>query len=76
MKKVEIYTSNSCIYCHEAKEFLQEKNVPYVEHNISKDIEARKTLMAKGYRGVPVIIIDDEAIVGFEKEELEVKLGL
>jgi glutaredoxin len=34
-------------------------------------MEARKELMAKGYMGVPVLIIGDEEIVGFDKEKID-----
>lgn len=76
MKKVDIYTSSSCVYCHEAKEFFQENNIDFTEYNISDDIEARKTLMKKGYRSVPLIVIDGEEILGFDKDEIEQKLSI
>lgn len=76
MKKVEIYSSDSCGYCHEAKAFFKEQNVEYIEHNISKDMEARKALMKKGYMSVPVIIINEEEFVGFEKDKIASALNL
>jgi glutaredoxin 3 len=36
MKNVEIYTGNDCHYCHEAKEFFEEKNVPFTEQMFPK----------------------------------------
>ncbi len=76
MNKVEIYTSNSCGYCHMAKEFFSENNVEYIEHNISEDPEAKKALIKKGYRGVPVIDINGEEMVGFDKEKVIALLKL
>ena len=76
MNKVEIYTSNSCGYCHMAKEFFSENNVEYIEHNISEDPEAKKALIKKGYRGVPVIDINGEEMVGFDKEKVMALLKL
>ena len=70
MKNVEIYTSDSCQYCHMAMEFFDENNIPYKEHNISKDKEARMEIIKKGYRSVPLIIIDNKEILGFNKEEI------
>ncbi len=71
MKKVIIYSSNTCKYCHLAKEFFEENNIEYIEKNVSEDVVAKKELIKKGYMGVPVIIIDEEEIQGFDKERLE-----
>ncbi len=71
MSNVIVYSSNSCGYCTLAKEYLQEKGVSYEEKNISTDPTAKKELIQKGYRGVPVIIVNGEEIVGFDKAKLE-----
>ncbi|MFA5522845.1 MAG: glutaredoxin family protein [Tissierellales bacterium] len=71
MSNVIIYSSNTCGYCTLAKEYLQEKGVSYEEKNISTDPIARKELMQKGYMGVPVIVVNGEEIVGFDKARLE-----
>ncbi|MBC2580752.1 glutaredoxin family protein [Clostridium sp. DJ247] len=76
MKKVDIYTSNTCGYCHAAKEYFDENRVEYTEHNISSNPEARKELMKKGYMSVPVIVIDGEEILGFDKPKVSSLLGL
>ena len=76
MNKIEIYTSNSCGYCHMAKEFFNENNIDYIEHNISEDSEAKKALIKKEYRSVPVIDINGEEMVGFDKEKVVAILGL
>lgn len=74
-KKITIYTSNSCMYCHMAKDYLDELDVPYEEKNVSSDERARHELAEKGYMGVPVIIIGDEEIVGFDKGRIAQALG-
>jgi glutaredoxin 3 len=76
MNKVEIYTSNSCGYCHMAKDFFKENNIEYIEHNISEDSEAKKILIKKGYRSVPVIDINGKEMMGFDKEKVVAMLGL
>ncbi|WZL72445.1 glutaredoxin family protein [Clostridiaceae bacterium 35-E11] len=70
-KNVVVYSSDSCIYCKDAKNYLQSLGVEYTEKNVSKDMTARKELMAKGFMGVPVILIDDETIQGFDKGRLD-----
>lgn len=68
---VLIYTSSTCPYCVAAKEYLNEKGVSYTEKNITTDPSARKELMSMGHMGVPVIIIDGEEVVGFDKPRME-----
>lgn len=76
MAKVVVYSSNTCPYCVTAKEFLTENNIEFEEKNIQEDKDARKELMSMGHMGVPVILIDDEEIVGFDKPKIEEALGL
>ena len=70
MKQIDIYTSNNCQYCHEAKEFFNESNIPFTEHNISVSKEAKAEIIKKGYRSVPLIVIDGQEILGFDKEKI------
>ena len=51
MKKVTVYTSTTCPYCQMAKEYLQEREIPFDEKNVQTDKEARSELMAMGYTG-------------------------
>lgn len=76
MRKVEIYTSDSCGYCRAAKDFLNLHNVSFVEHNITTDTKARKELINKGYRSVPLIVVDNIEITGFDRERLAEALKL
>ncbi|OPJ54704.1 glutaredoxin family protein [Alkalithermobacter paradoxus] len=76
MAKIEIFTSNTCGYCHTAKEYFDEKKIEYVEHNISEDSTARKKLMSMGYMSVPVIVIEGEEVLGFDKNRIEELLSL
>ena len=71
MSKVTVYTSNTCPYCTMAKDYLKDKEVAFEEKNVQTDKEARQELMAMGYTGVPVICVDDEQIVGFDKNRLD-----
>lgn len=74
MQQINIYTTTTCPVCHEAMEYFDEKSIPYTEHNVSNDPEARKELMKKGFRAVPVIMVGDKTLVGFDKEEVEAAL--
>lgn len=77
MKNVTIYSTPSCHFCHMAKDFFKEKNVTYTEFNVASDLEKRKEMVEKsGQMGVPVIIIGDELVVGFNKPKVAQLLGL
>ena len=77
-KKVEIYSTESCHFCHMAKEFFATHNIPFTNYNVGTDMAKRKEMMEKsGQLGVPVIIIDDnDIIIGFDKNKLSNLLGV
>lgn len=74
MADVKVFTSSTCPYCVSAKEYLKEKGVEYTEKNVQTDKDARKELMAMGHMGVPVLVIDGEEIVGFDKDKIDTLL--
>lgn len=77
MSKVIIYTTPTCIYCKMAKAFFKEHNVDYEEKNVSTDTAARDEMIAKSHQlGVPVIDIDGEFTVGFDKERISKLLNI
>ena len=75
MEKIKVYTSSTCPYCVMAKEYLAEKGLEYEEKNVQTDKAARQELMKMGYTGVPVVVIGDEEIVGFDKAKIYEALG-
>lgn len=66
MQEVKIYTSDTCIQCIKAKEFLDDNGIEYREYNISKSTEARKELIGMGYMSIPVTIIGTDHVLGFD----------
>jgi glutaredoxin 3 len=77
MKKVTIYTTPTCHFCHQAKLFFQAHDVAFEEHDVQTDLAARQEMLTKsGQMGVPVIIIGDELIVGFDQPRLRQLLGV
>lgn len=77
MKKVQIYSTPSCSYCHMAKDFFKKNNVSYEDFDVAVNLEKRKEMVEKsGQMGVPVILIDGELIVGFDKAKISGLLGL
>ncbi len=77
MPKVKIYSTPTCVYCVTLKRFLQEKNISFEEVDVSEDKEAAEEMIQKtGQMGVPVVEIDDEVIVGFDRDKISKLLNL
>lgn len=71
-KKVEIYSTANCHFCHAAKEFFKEKGIEYTDYNVGTDPEKRSEMVEMtGQMGVPVIVVDGkDAIIGFDQKAL------
>ncbi len=70
--KVIVYTTPTCHFCGAVKEYLTEKKVAYKEINVQADAQAADDMIRKsGQMGVPVIDIDDQIVVGFNKPKLD-----
>jgi glutaredoxin len=52
-------------------DYLDGKGLQYEEKNISRDAEAKKELISKGFMGVPIIMVDDDVVEGFNKSKLD-----
>ena len=77
MPKVKVYSTPTCPWCHRAKEFLDELKVEYDDINVVEDQKAAEEMVNKsGQRGVPVIDIDGEIIVGFNPDAIKKALKM
>ena len=71
-KQVVIYSTPTCPYCKRAKDYLARKGISYIEHNVAIDRAAAKEMVKKtGQLGVPVILVDDEILIGFNQTQLD-----
>ncbi len=76
-KKIRIYSTPTCTYCIILKRYLAEKNIQYEELDVSQNEEAQKEMIEKTNQlGVPVVDIDGEIIIGFDKEKIDNILNL
>lgn len=71
-KKVEIYSTPNCHFCHMAKDYFREKGVEFTDHNVASDTAKRAEMLdISGQMGVPVIVIDQkDLVIGFNKPVL------
>ena len=72
MAQVRIYTTPTCAYCKMAKEYFKENDIEYEEFNVAEDSAKRQEMFEKtGQMGVPVIEINDQIVIGFDKGKIE-----
>ncbi len=77
MAQVKVFSTPTCPYCLRAKDYLKEKGVAFDAVDVSSDRAGLEEMMrVSGQMGVPVILVDNDVIVGFDKERLNAKLGL
>lgn len=75
--KIKIYSTPTCPYCHTLKTFLTEKGFEYEEIDVAANEKAQEEMMQKsGQIGVPVVDIDGEIIVGFDKKRISELLNI
>jgi len=69
--RVRVFSSASCPYCFTLMEFLKEKGIEFEEIDVSKDEKARDEMIKKSGRlEAPIIEIDGQIVVGFDKEKI------
>jgi glutaredoxin len=73
--KVRIYTAVWCGYCKKAKAHLASKGVPYDELDVETSEQGRGEFIKLGGRGVPVILVGNQRMNGFDAAALDAMLG-
>ena len=74
---VKVYSTSACPYCVQVKEFLKMNNVEFEDIDVSADQQAAQEMIEKtGQMGVPVLDINGEIVVGFDKDKISQLLGL
>ncbi len=77
MKNVTIYSTPTCHFCNMAKDYFAQNNIQYTPIDVSADAEKRKEMVEKsGQLGVPVIVIDNDVVIGFNKPKLAQLLNI
>jgi len=72
MPQVTIYTTPTCTYCTQAKAYFKQKGVAYDEKDVSVDRAAAYEMVRRTQQqGVPVITIDTETVIGFDRPRIE-----
>ena len=77
MPNVKVYSTSTCPYCAMAKDFLKKNNIQFENIDVGIDRRAGQEMVDKsGQMGVPVLDIDSQIIVGFDKAVIAKALNL
>lgn len=74
---VTVYSTPTCSWCQVAKDHLRSHSIAFDDVDVSADMgRAREMVEKTGQYGVPVIEVDGEIIVGFDRARLDALLGI
>jgi glutaredoxin-like YruB-family protein len=69
---VIVYSADWCAFCHAAKQYFDKLGVTYEERNVEEKPEyMQESVQKSGQMGIPVIDIDGEIIVGFDRPRID-----
>jgi glutaredoxin-like YruB-family protein len=75
--KVIVFSTPTCSFCNQAKRYFKEKNIRFTDVDVSRDQSAARDMMRRtGQMGVPVILINNKAIVGFDRNKINQMLNI
>jgi glutaredoxin 3 len=74
---VTVYSTPTCSWCQLTKDHLRSHGISFDDVDVAADMSrAREMVEKSGQYGVPVIDIDGEIIVGFDRNRIDSLLGL
>lgn len=69
---IKLYTTPTCVYCVTLKEYLKNHNIAFEEIDVSNNDEAlQEMIKISNQMGVPVVDIDGEVVIGFNKVKID-----
>jgi len=75
--KVIVFSTPTCSFCVAAKNYFRQKGVRFTDVDVSKDEKAALDMRRRtGQAGVPVILINNRPIIGFDKSKINQLLGI
>ena len=69
--RITLYSSRNCAHCRQARQYLKQSGLRFVELDVQQNARAQKAFAKLGARGVPVILVGDTRIDGFDKKRLD-----
>lgn len=70
--KIIVYGAEWCAFCHEAMHYFDKLGVKYTYKNVDLNMDAAHAAIEKsGQTGIPVIDMDGEIIIGFDRHKID-----
>ena len=66
-----MYGAAWCGYCAQTRQYCAANGIRYTEHDIETSEEGRRGYEALGVRGIPVVVIDDTVVQGFNPQHMD-----
>lgn len=74
---IKIFSTPSCTYCKTLKSYLTNNNKQFIDVDVSADEnELNEMVKLSGQMSVPVLQIDKNVIIGFDKQKIDELLNL
>jgi glutaredoxin-like YruB-family protein len=71
-----VYSADWCAFCHAAKDYFKKLGVSFEERNVEQDPKfMHESVEKSGQMGIPVIDMDGEIIVGFDRPKIDAHLA-
>ena len=75
--KIIVFSTPTCSFCNQAKRYFREKNIRFTDVDVSRDQSAARDMMRRtGQMGVPVILINNKPIIGFDRPKINQMLNI
>lgn len=72
MPKILLFTQPGCFSCELMRIYLEARELPFEERDISTDLEARRTMTeTHGSNETPTMLLDGEVLIGFDPNLLD-----
>lgn len=69
---ITVYSADWCGFCRMVKNYFDQKGIEYTEKNVEEKNEyATEAFEKSGQRGIPVVDIDGQIIVGFDRPAID-----
>lgn len=64
-KSVVMYSTAWCGFCRKARNYLKQNKIPFTEYDVEKSEKGRRDYKKLNGRGVPILLIGDKRMNGF-----------
>ena len=68
--RITLYSTSSCSHCRQLKQWLRQHRIPFREMDIQRNPRALREFQRHGGRGVPLLLVGDSAIRGFDRQKI------